>query len=391
MTPNVPLPRVNIPPTLVIGGGASRLVGQEAARLRMRRPLVVTDPYLEKMGLAQRTLDDLAAEKIAGQLFATVDPDPTLANVEAGLELLRSGDCDGVIAIGGGSSIDAAKAIAIMSRNAGPLADYMGYHKIPAPGLPLIAVPTTAGTGSEVTKVTVITDTERQVKMMVLDAHLLPAVALVDYELTLSMPAGLTAAVGIDSLTHAIEAYVSRKASPFTDLIALEAARLIGGNLRTAFHEPQNRAAREAMMSGATLAGIAFSNSSVALVHGMSRPIGAYFHVPHGLSNAMLLPAVTRFSVSAAQARYGTIARHAGLANSSDDTQAGEELIASLEALNREMRVPSPQQYGIDPAKYEQVLPRMAADALASGSPANNPRVPTADEIIALYRQCFGA
>ncbi len=383
------LPRINIPSTLVISGGASRLVGQEAARLRLRRPLLVTDPYLAKLGLDQPVLADLAAEHISAQVFAAVDPDPTVANVEAGLTLLRRFDCDGLIAIGGGSSIDAAKAIAVMSRNAGTLADYMGYHKIPLPGLPLIAIPTTAGTGSEVTKVTVITDTARQVKMMLLDAHLLPTVALVDYELTFSMPPSLTAAVGIDSLTHALEAYVSRKAQPLTDLFALEAAQLIGRHLRRAFEVPGDRVAREAMMRGATLAGIAFSNASVALVHGMSRPIGAYFHVPHGLSNAMLLPAVTRFSIGAECARYATFARHAGLSDAADDTQSGVLLVAALEALNRDLGVPSPQAYGIDRTAYENAVPRMAADAWASGSPANNPRVPTLDEMIALYRECY--
>jgi alcohol dehydrogenase class IV len=386
---SVNLARLNIPSTLVIGGGAARLVGQEARRLRLERPLVVTDPYLHQSGLAQRVLDDLAAESMRGELFAEVQPDPTLANVNAGLEILRKAGCDGVIAVGGGSSIDCAKAIAVMSRNAGGIGDYIGYHKVPAPGLPLIAIPTTAGTGSEVTKVTVITDTERQVKMMVLDAHLLPTVALVDFELTLTMPAGLTAAVGVDSLTHALEAYVSTKANPLTDLVALEAGGLIAAHLRTAFAEPNHRSAREAMMRGATLAGIAFSNASVALVHGMSRPIGAYFHVPHGLSNAMLLPAVTAFSVGACPGRYGHFARHAGFTTAADDAMACRDLVNELEKLNRDLRVPTPREFCIPPDRFEGSLGKMAQDALASGSPGFNPRVPTAAEIVTLYRQCY--
>ena len=383
------LARLNIPPTLVIGSGASRLVGQESARLGFKRPLVVTDPLLQKIGLAQRVLDDLASAGLRGELFAEVQPDPTLANVDAGLHLLRAANCDGIVAVGGGSSIDAGKAIAVMSRNPGRLADYMGYHKIPQPGVPLIAIPTTAGTGSEVTRATVITDTERQVKMLIFDAHVVPAAALVDYELTLSMPAALTASVGIDSLTHAIEAYVSRKANAVTDMVALEAARLIACHIRTVFREPGHRPAREAMMLGATLAGIAFSNSSVALVHGMSRPIGAFFHVPHGLSNAMLLPAVTRFSISSATSRYATIARQTSFADSPDDFRACEQFVQALQELNRDLQVPSPREYGIDAANYDQLLSRMAGDALASGSPANNPRVPCAEEIVALYRECF--
>lgn len=389
MTSPLPLPRANIPPTLVLGGGASRLVGQEARRLRLQHPLVVTDPYLKEVGLAQRVLDDLAAEKVRAELFAGVHPDPTCADVAAGLDLLRHAACDGVIAIGGGSSIDAAKAIAVMSRNAGSIGDYVGYHKIPLPGLPLMAIPTTAGTGSEVTKVTVITDTERQVKMMLLDAHLLASVALVDYELTLTMPAGLTAAVGIDSLTHALEAYVSKKAHPLTDLVALEAARLIAANLRSAFREPHDRSAREAMMLGATLGGIAFSNASVALVHGMSRPLGAYFHVPHGLSNAMLLPTVTAFSVRGAPDRYGRIARHSGFSQAQEDERACQDLVAALQQLNEDLRVPSLREYGIDRAAFGRVLGQMAQDALASGSPAFNPRVPTAEQIVELYQHCY--
>ncbi len=389
MTSSLNVPRLNIPSTLVIGGGASRLVGQEACRLRLQHPLVVTDPHLKQVGLAQQVVDDLASAKLPAKLFAGVHSDPTTGDVATGLDLLCSAACDGVIAIGGGSSIDAAKAIAILSCNPGTIGDYKGYHKIPQPGLPLIAIPTTAGTGSEVTKVTVITDTEQQVKMMVLDAHLLPTVALVDYELTLSMPAGLTAAVGIDSLTHALEAYVSKKAHPLTDLVALEAARLIAANLGTAFQELHNRPAREAMMRGATLGGIAFSNASVALVHGMSRPIGAYFHVPHGLSNAMLLPAVTAFSISGAPERYARIARHAGFSHAREDPVACQDLIAALTQLNRDLQVPSLKEYGIARAAFERVVGQMAEDALASGSPAFNPRVPTAEEIVELYQQCY--
>src|SRR5262249_42481630 len=206
---------------------------------------------------------------------------------------------------------------------------------------------------------------------------------------TLTMPAALTAAVGIDTLTHALEAYVSKKAHALTDLVALEAARLIAANLRSAFREPQNRSAREAMMRGATLGGIAFSNASVALVHGMSRPIGAYFHVPHGLSNAMLLPAVTAFSVWGAPQRYAQIARHAGFSQASDDQAACQDLVVALAQLNRDLRVPSLQDYGIERAAFERVVGQMAQDALASGSPGFNPRVPSAEEIAGLYRQCY--
>src|SRR5262249_19547497 len=258
-------------------------------------------------------------------------------------------------------------------------------------GLPLVAIPTTAGTGSEVTKVAVITDTARDVKMMMLDAHLLPTVAVVDYELSLTMPPDLTAHVGLDTLTHGIAAYVSRKANGLTDPIALSCIRLVAAHLETAWREPENRAAREAMALAACQGGMAFANSSVCLVHGMSRPIGALFHLPHGLSNAVLLPTVTRFSIPAAVGRYATIARLLGCCSpNTEDASAAESLIGGLETLNTQLELPRLGGCrGMDRAKFDAALPKMASDALASGSPQNNPRVPTAEEIIELYRQAW--
>jgi len=251
-------------------------------------------------------------------------------------------------------------------------------------------VPTTAGTGSEATRFTVITDTETDEKMLVAGLGALPLAAVVDHELTFSVPPRTTADTGIDSLTHALEAYVSRRANPHADSLALSAMRLIGANLRTAYREPRDAAAREAMMLGATQAGLAFSNSSVALVHGMSRPIGAHFHVPHGLSNAMLLPAVTEFGLNDALPRYAEAARAIGVATRDDaDQVAGAKLLEELRALNRDLAVPTPRGYGIDPDAWNRALPTMAAQALASGSPANNPRAPDEAEILSLYRTVF--
>jgi alcohol dehydrogenase class IV len=217
-----------------------------------------------------------------------------------------------------------------------------------------------------------------------------PIAAIVDYELTLTMPLRLTADTGLDSLTHAIEAYVSRRANSFTDGLAKNAMGLIARHIRTACAAPGNRAAREAMMLGATTAGMAFSNASVALVHGMSRPIGAFFHVPHGLSNAMLLPEITAFSASAALERYADCARAMGIAEEGEGSQAAvARLLDELRQLNEDLQVPTPRAWGIDAGRYEELLPVMASQALASGSPANNPRVPSSDEIIDLYRRVF--
>jgi alcohol dehydrogenase class IV len=279
----------------------------------------------------------------------------------------------------------------MLAANGGRARDYKVPNPIPKAGPPHLAIPTTAGTGSEVTRFTVITDSETDEKMLISGGSLVPSAGIVDYELTLSMPARLTADTGTDSLTHAIEAYVSRKANPFTDAFALAAMKTIWAELPTAFHEPNNRVAREKMMLAATQAGIAFSNASVALVHGMSRPIGAHFHVPHGLSNAMLLPAVTGFSVTAAEKRYADCARAMGIVNAAaTDGDAASALIRGLFQRNQELQVPSPKKFGIAEDSYFSLIPKMAAQALASGSPQNNPRVPSAEEIEQLYREVWG-
>jgi alcohol dehydrogenase class IV len=381
---------LHLPQDLVIGGGTSDDLPDHVVRLGITRPLVVSDRFLLDEGPAGPLVERLQAANANVATFGDVQPDPTLANVRGALQALRDHDADGVVAIGGGSPMDTAKAAAVAFANEGDVRDYAGYDNVPGPGLPLIAVPTTAGTGSEVTRVAVITDTDRDVKMMMLDGHLMARVAISDYKLTISTPANLTAWVGVDSLTHAIEAYVSKRATVVTDMLALRAARLIGANLRRAVSTPDDAQAREAMMLGATLAGAAFSNSSVALVHGMSRPIGAHFHLAHGLSNALLLPAVTRFSVVGAPARYATIAREMGLASADDgDDAACERLVEELEALNAELDIPSLSAAGVEREHFERVVEDMAQAALDSGSPGFNPRPSTKEEIVTLYREAY--
>ncbi len=377
----------NVPPTVLVGAGASQEAATQVKRLGAERVLLVTDAFLEQTGLAARLGGQLEQAGIGVRVFSDVQPDPTVANVGAGLRAFREARADCLVALGGGSPIDAAKAIGILTQNPEPLGQYAGYHRVPRRGAPVIAIPTTAGTGSEATKVAVITDTERGVKMMILDQHLLPAAALVDYELSLSMPPALTAHVGIDTLTHGIEAYVSRKANALTDPLALSCIELCARHLATAYREPHNRAARAGMALAACQGGMAFANSSVCLVHGMSRPIGAYFHLPHGLSNAVLLPAVTRFSLDGATERYAAIARVMGLAGAGDSaTAAARQLADGLAALNAQLAVPALRDcQGMERARFEQLLARMAEDALASGSPQNNPLVPTPAQLRELY------
>ena len=381
---------ISMPRLMRVGAGSSRLLPEVLAELGLARPFIVTDPYLAGNGQAEALTARLAEAGTRARVFSDTVPDPTVASVEAALAALQAGDHDCVVGFGGGSPMDTAKAVAVLARHGGPMRRYKAPHCQDAPGLPVVAIPTTAGTGSEATRFTIVTDEDADEKMLCIGLAYLPVAALIDYELTLTKPKRLTADTGIDALTHAIEAYVSRRSNLFSDGLALSAMRLIAPNLRRVWTDPGDRAAREAMMLGATQAGIAFSNSSVALVHGMSRPIGAHFHVAHGLSNAMLLPAVTAFSVPAATARYAACARAIGAAREGEEDQAAvEALVAELAALNDDLDVPSPREHGLDAARWEALIPTMAAQALASGSPANNPLVPSAEEIEALYRQVW--
>lgn len=385
MSTQIILPRI-----LEIGAGASRKIGAMVKDMNCQRPLIVTDKVMLQLGYVERVRDDLSAMNIDSDVFDETVPEPTTRSIEAGVELVKNGQYDVIIGLGGGSPIDSAKAISILGKYGGQMRDYKFPRLVTEPGLPIIAIPTTAGTGSEATRVTVITDNTNDEKMLCVGIGFMPTVALVDYELTLSVPARTTADTGIDALTHALEAYVSKKANAFSDIQAVAAMKLLAPNLRRVFNNGQDREAREAMMLGSTLAGIAFSNASVALVHGMSRPIGAFYHVPHGLSNAMLLPAVTEYSIPAAEHRYANAARAMSIAQASDsDASASQRLMAELYAINRELEVPTPAEFGISRSQFFANLSIKADQALASGSPANNPRVPSADDIIEIYKQLW--
>lgn len=378
--------QIILPRFMHIGKGASERIVDTLTSLQCSKPLLVTDHVMVELGYAARMAAYLADRDILMDIFSDTVPEPTVSSIRAGVDIVREGDYDCIIALGGGSPIDSAKAIAILGKFGGQMRDYKFPKVTDDAGLPIIAVPTTAGTGSEVTRFTIITDDETSEKMLCVGRGFMPTAALVDYSLTLSLPQRVTADTGIDALTHAIEAYVSRKANLYSDAQALSAMALIAPNLRMVFADPSNERARESMMLGSTLAGIAFSNASVALVHGMSRPIGAAFHVPHGLSNAMLLPSVTAFSIPSAKVRYAQCARAMGIATQSDsDELANDKLLNELRALNLDLQVPTPADFGIDKATFMAMTTTMAEQALASGSPGNNPRIPTVDEMVELY------
>ncbi|WP_428773304.1 iron-containing alcohol dehydrogenase [Vibrio sp.] len=379
-----------LPKRLEVGEGAINAAGAVASELGCQRVLIVSDPVMSELGQVERLKTIILEAGIEADVFTDTIPEPTEASILPAVNKAIEGHYDGVVALGGGSVIDSAKAIALLTNSPGRIRDYSVPNIVTSPIIPLIAIPTTAGTGSEVTKVTIITDESNDEKLLCMGPGLIPSAAIIDYELTMTAPQRITADTGIDALTHAIEAYVSGKAGLFTDQQALMAIRLIAPNLREAVGNPDNRQAKEQIMLGATLAGVAFSNASVALVHGMSRPIGAHFHVPHGMSNAMLLPTVTEYSIPAAKARYADCARAMGLvdAKASDDT-AVDVLLTELKQINLDLGVPSMSDFGIDKQAYWTSLDVMAEQALASGSPNNNPRVPDKETIVELYKAAW--
>ena len=336
-------------PVSIFGRGSSDNAGAELKALGAKKVFIVTDEVLWKMGALTRIVAGLNAEKLEFQVFDKLPTEPTVEFVEEGIKLLKESGCNIILAVGGGTPIDTAKAISVMARNRGKIEDYMGANKIPEPGLPLVAIPATAGTGSEVTIFTIITNTKTNVKMLISSPYLMPTLAIIDPLLTVSMPRGLTAATGLDALTHAIEAYVSKKAQPMTDVMALSAMRLLATNLPLAWEDGKNLEAREKTMLGSYQAGLAFGNASVALVHGMSRPIGACFHVAHGMSNAVLLGPVMEFSLSGNPERYAEIAAAigenvAGL----DDMAAAEAGARAVRRMIKHLEIPRLRDLGIE-------------------------------------------
>lgn len=379
-----------VPEAIFYGRGSSEKVGAEAA-LRGKKALIISDKIMDQLGYVSECRTLLQEAGVKSEVYLGVASEPTDEYVAEALTLFQKEQCDMVISVGGGSCIDTAKAIAVLATNGGYIGDYMGGRKLAqnAP-VPHIAIPTTAGTGSEATDVTVITNSSNDVKMMIKQPAFMPSVAIVDPLLTISSPKNVTSATGVDALSHAIEAYLSKKAHPMTDTMAVSAMKLIVENILTAYNEGENVDAREAMSLGSLQAGMAFSNASVCLVHGMSRPIGALFHVPHGISNAMLLPAVLEFSQEACIDRLADIGRIFQPDNESlTREEAAEIAVQSVKDLCLKLNIPNLRGWGIDEEAFKAAISKMATDAIDSGSPGNNPRVPTQSELEELYHVCY--
>ena len=381
---------VRIPPLLRIGPGSIDSIGELTATLGSRRPLIVTDRYLTSIGTTHRVAELLTAGGAQVEIYDGTIPDPTTDSLSDGLAAVEQHAADSIVALGGGSPIDTAKALAVLAVRGGSMSELKAPYRYEGSTLPVIAIPTTAGTGSECTMFTIITDSASGEKMLCAGPSYMPVAGVVDHELTLSMPPRLTADTGIDALTHAVEAYVSRRANAVSDTFALAAIARIGRHLRSAYADGDDATARGEMMLAATLAGVAFSNASVALVHGMSRPLGAHFHVAHGMANAMLFAEVTAFSLSAAENRYADCARALGIASAGDpDTTAAEALVRELRQLSSDLEVPTPALRGVERDRWDAAVPTMAQQAIASGSPANNPRIPSAEEIEGIYQRIY--
>lgn len=381
---------LQIPKRVVFGCNSSKGTGLEVKRLGKKKVLIVTDKTMAEIGNLMVIQKSLEGNDIEYETFDKVLQEPVMEYVELGLDMYKGAGCDAIIALGGGSPIDTAKAIGAMATNPGKITDYMGIDKVKKPGVPLIAIPTTAGTGSEMSKYSILTDAKKNVKYLTGSPYLIPTVALVDPLLTLSMPKGVTAATGMDALCHAIEGYVSVKGNPVADIYCLSAITLISQNLRQAWADGRNVEARTKTMLGAMYAGIALGVSTVTLVHGMSRPIGAYFHVPHGLSNAALLSPVMEFSTMGNPRRFARVAEAMGEhVEGMSYTEASEKAVNAVKRLVKDLRIPTLRDLGVEKEKLTELSEQMAKDAINSGSPGNNPRQATIEEIVELYDMAY--
>lgn len=384
------MPHYAIPQHIFTGKNALK---EAAAYLKEcgKNALIVTGKHVGKSPMYEKLIGILEQVGVAYWTFDGITGEPTDKMIEEGLCLYRESGCDFIIGIGGGSPLDSAKAIAAMSVNPGKIADYIGKEiagEIPA----IVAIPTTAGTGSEATKFTIITDKEKDIKMLLKGDGLVPKLAIIDPDFSMDMPKSVSVATGLDAFTHAVEAYTSKKAFSMTDTLAVSAVKRILKYLPVVYQNGYDAKAREEMAIAALEAGICINNSSVTIVHGMSRPIGALFHVPHGMSNAILLKACIGFALDGTYERFADLGRALGAASEADSNQiAAEKFLDKVEELCSICEVPTLQEYGIKKEAFFDAIDKMASDAIASGSPANTRKEVTKEDCVEIYRKVYGA
>lgn len=375
-----------MPPMTLMGKGAIKNLGAELQARDLKKALIVTDKGLVDLNLVDALTNELDAFAISYSIFDGVKPNPTEENIEDGLALLKEKECDFVVSFGGGSSHDCAKGIALVATNGGHIRDYSkGVHVSKKPQLPLVTVNTTAGTAAEMTVFAIVTDTKGETKYPVVDKNILPMIAVNDSELMVAMPKFLTAATGMDALTHAVEAYVSTIATPVTDASAIKAIELIAQNLEAVVKDGQDREARDAMQYAEYLAGMAFSNASLGYVHSMAHQLGGVYDLAHGLCNAILLPEVSRFNAIEKTSRFADIAKAMGVDTTGlNDIEAAEAGIQAIEALSA--KVGTAQKLA-DLGVKEEKMEFMAINALNDACSLTNPRKASTEEIINIFKK----
>ncbi|MGN1191191.1 MAG: iron-containing alcohol dehydrogenase [Dorea sp.] len=377
-----------VPGQIITGSGALDMAESVLGQLG-KKAMIVTDKVMIQLGNCEKVENALKNQGVEYTIYSEIVGEPTDVMIENGLKQYKEEGCDFLVALGGGSPIDSMKAIGSLVVNGGNISDYMGKI-IDVPMPPMVAIPTTAGTGSEATQFTIITDTQKDIKMLLKGKVLMPSLAIIDPQFTMTAPPKITAATGLDALCHAVEAYTSNKAQTLSDTFAMSAVKRIFKFLPIAFHDGKNEEARVQMSVAALEAGIAFNNASVTLIHGMSRPIGALFHVAHGLSNAMLLKECLSFALEGTYERFAELGRAVGVASAADsDKEASEKFLAAVVALTEELETPTLEEFGIDKEAFFNVIEKMAYDAMDSGSPQNTRRAITQADVEQMYRNLW--
>ena len=375
-----------VPQDIIFGMGSLKRLPELLKKNGSAKMLLVSDRGLEKLGVVEKVRSIVTASGIEVAEFLDVEPNPSVDTVNAAVKAYQEAEATSIVALGGGSPMDVAKAVGVLAKFGGQITEYEGAHKVPGKIVPIIAIPTTAGTGSEVTAFSVITDTSRNYKLTVFSYELIPSYALLDPELIMTAPASIAASCGVDALIHAWEAYTSRDASPFSDAMAEKAMELIGANIRRFVANRQDEEAACAMMSGSMFAGIAFAWARLGNVHAMSHPVSAFFHVPHGVANSILLPTIVEYNALADHGRYEKIYNYISKESEPVVDFVPEMLVDEARELLKDLGIPSRLS---DVGVTEDKIPQMAADAMKSGNIAANPRQSTQRNIEMLYRRAM--
>jgi alcohol dehydrogenase class IV len=373
---------------ILFGLGAVEKIGTEAQLLKVKKVLIITDPGVIQAGLLENIENSLQSVGLPFVIFDGVEPDPRIEVVEKSVEKAKKEGIDLIIGFGGGSSLDIAKVTSIMITNTGKIDSFFGIDLVPNPGIPVILIPTTAGTGSEVTPIAILSDTKEKLKKGIVSPTLFPEVAILDPKLTIGLPPSVTAFTGMDALTHAIESYYSINATGLSDLLAFRAMELISKNLRMAYAHGENLAARSCVLEESLLAGIAFANAGVGAVHAFAYPLGGEFHLAHGLTNTLMLPYVMRYNILGCPSKFAQMAKAFGEKVEGISELVGAEIaVRFIERLSDDIRVPRRLR---DVGIPEDAIPRLAEAAMkVTRLLANNPRKVTLEDAVAIYKSAY--